>query len=82
MRLTEKPSKEATELEALIKKELDAVIGNRFKMVRSVAKWALGAALAIVTAVIFALVLHTHLGQSSATPAPARPVVIQILPAR
>lgn len=90
MRLTEKPSAEATELEALIKKELDEVIGNRFvektpgsprqRFGRTLAKWAIGAVLAIAAASVIALILHTHLTQSPGAPAPAKPVEIRILP--
>lgn len=90
MRLTEKPPAEVTERDALIRKELDAVIGNRFedrtsegagrRLGRTAAKWVLGAALAIATVSVIALVLHTHLAQPQATPASAKPVVIKILP--
>jgi hypothetical protein len=92
MRLTEKPPAEATQLDALIEKELDAVIGKRFeertsqsagrRLGRSVAKWMLGAALAIAMVAVIALVLHTHLAPPQAMPAAAKPVVIEIVPAR
>jgi hypothetical protein len=90
MRLTEKPTAEATELEALIKKELDAVIGDRFvekapgsarqRLGRTLARWAIGALLAITAASVIALVLHTHLTQAPGAPAPGKPVEVRILP--
>jgi hypothetical protein len=82
MRLTEKPPAEETELEALIKKELDAVIGDRFKEKVSVRTWMWGALLAIAAVALITWVLHTHLVQAPATPASAKPVVIDIVPAR
>lgn len=90
MRLTEKPSREETALDALIEKELDAVIGKRFvektpgsarqRLGRTLARWATGAVLAIAAASVIALILHTHLTQSPGAPAPAKPVEIRILP--
>jgi hypothetical protein len=92
MRLTEKPAAKDTERDALIKRELDAVIGDRYvertsesaplRLRRKAMKWLLGAVLAIAMATSIALVLHKHLVQPQAAPDPAKPVVIRILPPR
>lgn len=92
MRLTEKPPARETQLDALVEKELDAVVGKRYeertcesasrRLGRTVAKWMAGAALAIATVSVIAWVLYTHLAKPQATPAAGKPVVIDILPAR
>ena len=69
-----------------VKKQLDAVVGERFDPPRrrreTLLKWVLAALLAIGAAAVVMTILHTHLMQAQTAPAPKRPVPVQIVPTR
>ena len=69
-----------------VKKQLDAVVGDRYEQPSSkrdtLVKWIVAALLAVGAAALVMSVLHTHLMQAQTAPAPKRPVPVQILPAR
>ena len=69
-----------------VKKQLDAVVGDRFEPPRrpreTLVKWILTALLAVAAAAAVMTILHTHLMQAQTAPGPKRPVPVQIVPAR
>ena len=69
-----------------VKKQLDAVVGERFEPPRrrreTLIKWVLAALLAVGAAAAVMAILHTHVMQAQTAPGPKRPVPVQIVPAR
>lgn len=69
-----------------VRRQLDAVVGDRFDPPRKLGpvllKWGAAALLAVAAAAVIVTILHTHLRQAQTAPAPPRPVPIQILPGR
>jgi len=69
-----------------VKRELDAVVGERFAPPRrlraTLLKWGLFAILAVGAAAVVMTILHTHLTQAQTAPGPKKPVTIRIVPAQ
>lgn len=69
-----------------IKKQLDAVVGERFDPPRparaTLLQWLVAAILAVAVAAAITAILHTHLMQAQTAPAPKKPVTIRIVPAK
>lgn len=69
-----------------VKRELDAVVGDRFapprKLRATLLKWALFAILGVAAAAVVMTILHTHLTQAQTAPGPKKPVNIRIVPAQ
>lgn len=69
-----------------VRKELDAVVGDRFDPPRkpreTLLKWVMAALLAVGAAAVVMTILHRHLTQAQTAPAPKRPVPVNIVPAR
>lgn len=75
-------------LDPEVKKQLDAVVGERFDPPRrlraTLLKWLAAAVLAVAAAAIVMAILHTHLMQAQTAPAPVskKPVPVRIVPAK
>lgn len=69
-----------------VKKQLDAVVGERYVPPRrwkaTVAKWAAAALLAIAAAAVVVWILDTHVSNAKSEAARKRPVPITIVPAK
>ena len=86
MRCLEGGYDHAMKIDREVKKQLDAVVGERFEPPRrrreTLVKWVVAALLAIGAAAIVMAILHTHVMQAQTAPGPKRPVPVQIVPAR
>ena len=69
-----------------VKRELDAVVGDRFAPPRRLRamllKWVLFALLGVAAAAVVMTILHTHLTQAQTAPGPKKPVPIRIVPSQ
>ena len=69
-----------------VRKQLDAVVGERFDPPRTLRatllKWLLAAILAVSAAAGVMAILHTHIMKAQTAPAPKKPVTIQIVPSK
>ena len=69
-----------------VKKQLDAVVGERYEPPRKpremLLKWLAAAVLGVAMALLVMFVLHKHLTDAQTAAAPAKPVPVQIVPAR
>ncbi len=67
-----------------IRKQLDALVGERFEPPRpmraTLLKWIAGAILGVGAAAVVMAILHTHLTQAQTAPAPKKPVPVRIVP--
>lgn len=73
-------------VEDQVKRELDAVVGDKFAPPRrlraTLLKWVLFAILGVGAAAVVMTILHTHLTQAQTAPGPKKPVPIRIVPAQ
>ena len=67
-----------------IRKQLDALVGERFEPPRPMRarllKWIAGAILGVGAAAVVMAILHIHLTQAQTAPAPKKPVPVRIVP--
>ncbi|MDQ3027938.1 MAG: hypothetical protein M3R58_15735 [Pseudomonadota bacterium] len=69
-----------------VKRELDAVVGDKFvpprRLRATLLKWVLFALLGVGAAAVVMTILHTHLTQAQTAPGPKKPVPIRIVPSQ
>ncbi len=69
-----------------VKRQLDAVVGDRFNPPNPwrarLLRWAVAAALAVAAAAVITEVLDHYLVKAQTAPPPKKPVTIRIIPAQ